>query len=281
MTQPSQEVRIYGDERRHRELVGLLVRTNLLLSDLLDERQEIALPPFPEIPQPQSLDISGLVEQIAARLPEDRTGEITEAFSETVKQLERLNKKVTGLSVMPSGGSSGHVIVDSGNVALSQPVDVSDRSARQLGQVTFPAGTNMEIANDTGNPIPVSSATLATEVTLAQIVDALVNVENSIHAEVEGITSGTWTTVVSYTPTAATTILGFNADVSALTDMLYRMRVVVGGTIKCSETIGSTANSWIPIQSDVAANTAIEVQVFHDQVAPQTFRATISYGTDA
>jgi hypothetical protein len=129
------------------------------------------------------------------------------------------------------------------------------------------------------NMIPATETGLAKEATLQSILDVLANVEDAVHAEVANIAANTWTTVVSRTPTVATTVLGFNADVSALTDVLYRQRLVVGGVVKCSETIGAAANAWIPIQTDVAAGQAIEVQVFHGEVTAQTFRATISYGS--
>lgn len=68
---------------------------------------------------------------------------LIEAIREQTQKIMALNKKVGAMSIMPSGGSSGHVIVDGGTLALSQPVDVSDRDARLLGHVvvdSMPAG---------------------------------------------------------------------------------------------------------------------------------------------
>lgn len=131
-----------ADERRHSEMLAEL----RLLREAADAtpaevatdagRATVMVPRLD--PGQLSRAIAGAVADVVGPLLERMVPgpDAAQPMAEVAEQLRRMNKKVTNMSVMPSGGSSGHVIVDSGNLALSQPVDVSDRVAREVGRVT-------------------------------------------------------------------------------------------------------------------------------------------------
>lgn len=143
--------RIYGDERRHKEKLAVLQKVAYLLEELVETpavapRVDVAPPDLSILEtlrtEPVVFDPEAIANALARRLPPDSLPLVAETLAAVTKQLERLNKKVTGLSTMPSGGSSAHVIVDSGIISsIQQPV---------------------EIQNEIGNPIPVSGTVDAT-----------------------------------------------------------------------------------------------------------------------
>lgn len=145
--------RIYGDERRNLQQVSLLEEVadgidvlsqhfdhfvsqlrklsgqgdfGPLLAEItaLSGKLDLLVPPSPE----------GIADALAKRLPQDMTPEIAAALQAATKNLERLNKKVSAMSIMPSGGSSGHVIVDSGQISsIAQPVEIQNEIGNPIG----------------------------------------------------------------------------------------------------------------------------------------------------
>lgn len=160
-----------ADERRHFEVLSALTALRDALA-ALDHPEPVVhvdaadLTPLIDVlraaqsPSTPPLDADRIAAAIAAALPrsDDSVGTV---LGQVAEQLQRMNKKVTAMSVMPSGGSSGHVIVDSGNLALSQPVDVLDRSGRDVGRVT--------VTNPTANP----ETGLAKDATVGAVRDRL------------------------------------------------------------------------------------------------------------
>lgn len=234
-----------------------LINLELLFEEYVERQQRpvinVAAPDLTDIVQAvQGLKGPASAEEIAEALArrlapvQAAQAELPAVMNDIRDSLKKMNDRLIGVASRSYSGGA----------------NIPDQIDRKLGMVTTS-----------------DQATIATESTLNAILDATANVEDALHAEVEGIASGAWATVVTYTPSVATTVLGFNADVSALTDIIYRMRLTVGGVVKCSETIGASANSWIPLKTDVAAGTTITVDVFHGETLPQTFRASLSYGS--
>lgn len=255
--------------------------------------------------QAPELDLSGIVqavtelkpgataediaEALAARLAPPQPPDLS-ALADLKSVLEKMESRLHGIGNQAFGSSGPSNIADNetrklgvvksitdtvtvaGTVSVTEPVSVDDNGGSLTVDGTFWQETQ-----------PVSAASLplpsgaATQTTLAAILAAL----SRTHKVAEGSASltsiGGFQTVVAVTPSVATVITGFNADVSALTDVSYRLQLTVGGTVKVSETITANRNSWIPVRLSVAASTAIAVQVGHSEVADQTFRASINY----
>lgn len=71
---------------------------------------------------PSAVEVAELV---AARVP-SAAEQIAPAFDAVLKELKALGKKMSALSIMPSGGSTGHVIIDSGIItSITQPVTLT------------------------------------------------------------------------------------------------------------------------------------------------------------
>lgn len=68
-------------------------------------------------------DMEALLDRFAAALPPDRSFLVAEALEQVKEALTRLSKKVGALGIMPSGGASGHVLVDN---AATTPANVHD-----------------------------------------------------------------------------------------------------------------------------------------------------------
>jgi hypothetical protein len=122
----------------------------------------------------------------------------------------------------------------------------------------------------------------ATQTTLAAILAVLEPKTHKVSpGEASVPTGATFTTVTSVTPTVDTEVIGFNADLTTITDLAYRLRLITGAddaaTIRCTEQVDSNTNSFIPLRLSVPANTRIAVQAVHGDLVARTFRATINY----
>lgn len=115
-----------------------------------------------------------------------------------------------------------------------------------------------------------------------QLVEAIEPPARASYASMS-IPASAWTTIIDATPAVDFTILGFNADVSALTNISYRQRLVrLDAMAAVAETyMVSTTNAnsvaWIPISLALAANTRVAVQVFHAELSAQNFDCTLNW----
>lgn len=178
------------EERRHKELLIALASLSARIDDLTqrplpdvvvgapdmgpvhEAMRVLAERGDPPLHEPVAFpDMEALFDRFAAALPPDRSILVAEALEQVKEALTRLSKKVGALGIMPSGGASGHVLVDN---APTTPVNVHDAkldgTIDTTGSVSvsnFPS--SVEVSNDVGNAIPVDvtdafalDATLAT-----------------------------------------------------------------------------------------------------------------------
>lgn len=165
-----------GDERRHREIMaafGVIIETLAAalerpepsvhvegpnLSPILAALQE--RPALPTLPSPDVL-----AEQVARRIP-DNTRDVATALQAVTAQLQSLGKKVIAASISPSGGSSGHVIVD--NMSESVNGMASETTLLDLKRARTDQRVLMDYATRTdGNPVYVGKAVQGTAITAA------------------------------------------------------------------------------------------------------------------
>jgi hypothetical protein len=160
------EPRLYGDERRNQQLLLALTRIELLLEECV-ENAERESPSFPQTdlsPLAQQLaEISGrlnllvppspegIADALARRLPE--APNVSPALEQVANSIARLDKRMKNLASLPA------LAMPIGE--LHGEVNINNDASRQLGQVSvtnFPL--SMEVANDQGNPVPVSATDL-------------------------------------------------------------------------------------------------------------------------
>lgn len=99
----------------------------------------------------------------------------------------------------------------------------------------------------------------------------------------KSIPTNAWTTVVETTPTTDATVTGYNADLAALTNVNYRQRLIrldaAGALLETYHVSSTSASSvaWIPVHVNAPAGTRLAVQVFHGELAGQTFDGTLNW----
>lgn len=99
------------------------------------------------------LTAAEIADAIASRIGAPAADDqVAPALAAVVAELKTLGKKVTALSIMPSGGASGHVIVDSGIISsITQPVTTIEQASTQEQQLDYATRTD-------GNPVYVGNA---------------------------------------------------------------------------------------------------------------------------
>lgn len=177
-----------ADERRHNEIVDALLGIQMAQDAMVAVLQTMAaqervehvveaaggadLTPLLEVlsqPHPIPPSAEALAEALARRLPDygPTLDAVAQGLTASAKNLERLNKKVTAMSVMPSGGASGHVIVDSGTVTLTGsefPWSSTDRAiANDIKRSVTDYETRLDYGTRTdANPVRVGKAPAGT-----------------------------------------------------------------------------------------------------------------------
>lgn len=218
--------------------------------------------------------VSGAVTLAMQRFADYGRGEVdaalVEALREQTQKIMGLGRKMSALSTIPSGGSSGHVIVDSGNVSLTGgPHDVRDLNG--IGH-----------RNDaSGDPTLVGLTKALQALTTDLRTEARRRPTYRLASSAASIVSGAFATIHTVTPTVATTVTGFNADLNGAATLNYRLRLITGTdaapTVATQEQVSTSDNSWTPASLSVPANTRIAVQVLHGEVTAQEFIAALAY----
>ena len=144
------------DERRHREVVAVLDRLTELVAESAAQGEGVAapLPSAPAAPVDPVL-FAHAVQAALGPLLEAQGALTSEAFRQVTDDLVRLRKViVASVSGGSGGGSTGHVTVDGGQIALSQAVALD---AVALGAVR----EALPDAELRATPVPVSGTVTA------------------------------------------------------------------------------------------------------------------------
>jgi hypothetical protein len=134
-----------GEEVRHKELLGALhdIATQVALLDLPDV-------PAPAHPMGPGLDPAAVAYALRDGLAQalaEQNALTTDALAKVVERLTVLGRQVAYAGSSGGGSSAGHVTVDGGLIALSQPVAISG---------TVPVSGVLTDAELRASPVPVS-----------------------------------------------------------------------------------------------------------------------------
>lgn len=247
------EPQVYGEEKRHKEVLSMLSNIADLLDEGLDDpTPRLEIPPNEPFPleklvsaYPRSPSAEELAMALAQVLPDHR-----EVLEETARNLARLNKKVSALSIMPGGGSSD---------------GATETTLREIEGVMLRRGEAIEVLND-----------FATQTTLAAILSNLTAAHTLEYAPAS-IAGGSYAPVLTFTPVTDVVVEGISGDLTALLDTRYRIKLTVGASDKFEEQLDTNANSFTPLKVDVPSGTATSVQLRHSEVTPQNCAATIQW----
>jgi hypothetical protein len=167
----SNEVRIYGDEKRNQELLGALNRIAILLEEIAEappaitERVDLGSL-IDSLPVSSSFDYEALADAVSRRFPADRSLEMVGVLQKVTDELRGIGKKLKAASVPIVTGPARTTIKNSPENPI--PVEIigaasglTDEELRASpvpvevqGNITL--GSAVEITNDVGNAIPVS-----------------------------------------------------------------------------------------------------------------------------